>query len=66
MSFIFVNQEDYEQQERERIMYHRIMREGKLDKNGYLIEPPDDMTDEEKKYYQKLLIERHGHIQYTV
>ena len=40
-----------EQYERESAMYHRIMQDGKLDKNGYLVEPPSDMTDEEKDYY---------------
>lgn len=55
-----------EQYERENAMYHRILQDGKLDKNGYLVEPPSDMTDEEKDYYNRLLRERNGKIQYTV
>lgn len=55
-----------EQQEKEDQMYHRIMQDGKLDDNGYLIEPPSDMTPEEEKYYRRLLKERGGRIQYTV
>ena len=41
-----------ERQEQENAMYHRIMQDGRLDRNGYLIEPPADMTP--------------GKIQYTV
>ena len=47
-------------------MYHRIMQDGRLDRNGYLIEPPADMTPEEEAYYHRLLRERGGKIQYTV
>lgn len=54
------------QQEKEYQMYHRIMHDGKRDANGYLIEPPSDMTPEEEKYYRRLLKERGGRIQYTV
>ena len=55
-----------EQQEIEEQMYHRIMQGGRLDSNGYLIEPPSDMTDEEEAYYRRLLEESGGRIQYTV
>lgn len=55
-----------EQLEKEECMYHRIMQDGKLDSNGYLVEPPSDMTAEEEAYYRRLLKERGGRIQYTV
>ena len=47
-------------------MYHRIMQDGRLDSNGYLVEPPADMTAEEEAYYRRMLRERGGRIQYTV
>lgn len=55
-----------ERMEIEDQMYHRIMQDGMLDDNGFLVEPPADMTPEEEAYYHRLLTERGGKIQYTV
>lgn len=54
------------QAEREEALYARIMRDGKLDRQGFLIEPPHDMTDEEADYYEKLLKAYRGKIPYVV
>lgn len=54
------------QAEYEEKLYARIMRDGKLDQQGFLIEPPYDMTEEEEAYYKKLLRTYRGKIPYVV
>ena len=67
MSIMFSeNREERERAEREYAMYHRIMREGVLDRNGYLVKPPEDMSDEEQTFYEELLRKNGGKLQYTV
>ena len=67
MSMMFIeDEEERARLEHESKMYHRIMRDGQLDKNGYLVSPPSDMTDEEMNFYKRLLKERNGKIQYVV
>ena len=63
---MFEQDEERKQLEEENLMYHRIMQDGKLNEEGYLIEPPADMTAEEAAYYRKLLRTNHGRIRYTV
>lgn len=57
---------EIEKSVREEEMYHFIMRNGKLDEHGFLIEPPKDMSLEENAYYRRLLKLNRGKIQYVV